>query len=53
MPGFPCDKIDGFVNDIYEHHSITVSNLEKMKIEGIDNWIKKQKEIMFCPGWIK
>ena len=49
---FPCSRIISFANDGHEHHKITVENLKSMRIKGLKQWIREQKETKFCPGWI-
>ncbi len=48
---FPCEHIDAFDNDAYEHHSIAVRNMERAKEIGVDEWLKQQPRVMYCPGW--
>jgi hypothetical protein len=48
---FPCDKLQAFAADPYEHHRITVENLKKMKEIGLEKWLAQQEKPMFCPGW--
>ncbi|MBI5092908.1 MAG: DUF3795 domain-containing protein [Candidatus Hydrogenedentes bacterium] len=48
---FPCDNLEAFATDAYEHHRITVENMKAMRAEGLKNWIARQPKPMFCPGW--
>lgn len=48
---FPCKHIKAFDSDPYEHHSVAVRNMEKMKEIGLDKWLKEQPKIMYIPGW--
>ena len=47
----PCEPLRAFAADGYEHHKITVDNLQAMKREGFEKWIARQEKVMFCPGW--
>jgi hypothetical protein len=49
---FPCDKLQAFASDRYEHHRLTVENMKKMKELGLDRWLAQQQKPMFCPGWL-
>ncbi|MEG0034505.1 MAG: DUF3795 domain-containing protein [Bacilli bacterium] len=49
---FPCEKLDDFstkhiVNGIC-HHKDVIKNLEEMKEEGVDMWVKRQIEVNTC-----
>ncbi|MFC1887181.1 DUF3795 domain-containing protein [Candidatus Cloacimonadota bacterium] len=48
----PCEILRSFASDAHDHHRITVENLLKMKKLGLQEWIKQQDKVMFCPGWI-
>ena len=48
---FPCDKLEAFAADGYEHHRLTVENMKAMKDIGLADWIAQQPKPMFCPGW--
>jgi hypothetical protein len=47
----PCDKLQTFASDGYEHPRLAVENLKQMKASGLEAWIAKQPRVMFCPGW--
>jgi len=49
--GFPCEKLKAFAADGYEHHRLTVGNMERMRELGLERWIAEQPKVMFCPGW--
>ena len=48
---FPCQKLQDFAADGYEHHRLAVENLKRMRDVGLEAWIAEQPEVMFCPGW--
>ncbi|MHA2034999.1 MAG: DUF3795 domain-containing protein [Promethearchaeota archaeon] len=48
---FPCQKLEEFATDGWDHHKQTVENMKKMKELGIDRWISEQEKCVFCPGW--
>jgi hypothetical protein len=51
-PDFPCKVLNEFSSDGIPHHKRTVENLRKMKKNGIEAWIAKQKrngQCLFCP----
>ena len=48
---FPCDKLQAFASDGYEHHRLAVENLQQMKALGLDKWLAQQPKPMFCSGW--
>ncbi|MFO7918869.1 MAG: DUF3795 domain-containing protein [Anaerolineae bacterium] len=48
---FPCDELEAFAADGYEHHRLTVENMKRMREVGLAKWIAEQEEPMFCPGW--
>ena len=48
---FPCDKLEAFASDGYEHHRLTVENMKAMKAMGLKNWVAQQPKPVFCPGW--
>ena len=47
----PCDKLQAFATDGYEHHRLAVENLKQMKALGLARWVAQQPKPMFCPGW--
>ena len=47
----PCDKLQAFASDGYEHHRLAVENLKQMKALGLGKWLATQPRPMFCPGW--
>ena len=47
---FPCDKLEAFAAEKYEHHRLAVENMKAMKAMGLQNWIARQPKPMFCPG---
>jgi hypothetical protein len=47
---FPCDKLEAFAADGYEHHRLAVENMKRMRAVGLAQWIAEQDEPMFCPG---
>ena len=49
---FPCQKLQAFAADGYQHHRLTVDNMKKMKEVGLKEWIAQQEKPMFCPGWL-
>ncbi|HPU62399.1 MAG: DUF3795 domain-containing protein [Firmicutes bacterium] len=50
---FPCNELEAFANDGYEHHRLTVENMKKMREVGLETWLDQQSEPVFCPGWTK
>ena len=50
--GFPCQKLQAFAADGYEHHRLAVENMKKMRELGLEKWIAEQQKPMFCPGWL-
>ena len=49
---FPCDKLQAFANDGYEHHRLAVENMKRMREIGLERWLAEQPKVMFCPGWL-
>ncbi|MHA2186182.1 MAG: DUF3795 domain-containing protein [Promethearchaeota archaeon] len=47
---FPCQNLEDFAFDGYDHHKQTVENMKRMREIGIEEWIAEQKTCMFCPG---
>lgn len=46
---FPCDNLNTFANDPnYPYHKEILENLQMIKNEGIQNWLKQQKERWSC-----
>ncbi len=48
--GFPCDKVEAFAADEWDHHRATVENMKKMKAMGLKNWGAQQPKPVWCPG---
>ena len=48
---FPCEKLDAFACDGYEHHRLAAEHLKRMKEIGLEAWLAEQPKVMFCPGW--
>ncbi|MEA3408622.1 MAG: DUF3795 domain-containing protein [Chloroflexota bacterium] len=48
---FPCDKLEAFASDGYEHHRLTVENMKRMQEVGLAQWIAEQEKPTFCTGW--
>ena len=49
---FPCQKLQAFAGDGYEHHRLAVENMKEMKELGLERWLAQQEKPMFCPGWL-
>jgi hypothetical protein len=49
---FPCDKLQAFASDGYEHHRLAVEHLKRMREIGLEKWLEEQEKPMFCPGWL-
>jgi len=49
---FPCDKLEAFASDGHEHHRLAVENMRAMREMGLEAWIARQPEPMFCVGWL-
>ena len=47
----PCERVEEFASDGYEHHRLAVENMKKMRQLGLEEWIAQQEKPMFCPGW--
>jgi len=47
-PDYPCAMLHKFKNDRYDHHSIIFQNLNFIKENGIEAWLKSQKERWSC-----
>jgi len=45
---FPCEKIQEFNDDDYEHHSVVIRNLNELKEIEISVWLQKQEERWKC-----
>jgi hypothetical protein len=50
---FPCEKLQVFASDGYDHHRQTVENLKAMKEMGLKQWLEQHPEPAFCPGRTK
>jgi len=48
---FPCEKLQAFASDGYEHHRLAVENMKEMAAVGLEQWLARQPKPMFCPGW--
>jgi hypothetical protein len=48
---FPCEKLEAFAADGYEHHHLAVENMKRMREVGLEAWLAEQPKVMFCPGW--
>jgi len=49
---FPCEKLQAFASDGYDHHRLAVENMKRMKEIGLEKWLAQQPKVMFCPGWV-
>ena len=49
---FPCEKMEAFASDGYDHHRLAVENMKRMREIGLGQWIAEQPRPMFCPGWL-
>lgn len=45
---YPCKDITDFRNDKASHHSAVFSNLQKIKENGVDEWLKNEKIRWSC-----
>ncbi len=45
---FVCEKLEEFGKEA-PHHARTIENMKEMKKIGIEEWIKSQKKVQFCP----
>lgn len=50
---FPCSRLETFSHQHYQngigHHELVIPNLEQMKSNGVENWVKEQTEKNTCP----
>ncbi len=46
---YPCERLIGFRNDKYAHHSIILKNLETIKEGGAQRWLDEQELRWTCP----
>ncbi len=46
---FPCQELLDFKDDERPHHSIVLHNLDLIKEQGIDKWLKEQELRWSCP----
>lgn len=46
---FPCDKLEAFAGDGYDHHRIIVENMRRMREIGLDARLNEQSEPVYCP----
>lgn len=47
-PDYPCRTLKRFKNDRYAHHSIVFHNLNFIRENGIDAWIRNQETRWSC-----
>ena len=45
---YPCKDITDFRNDKAPHHSIVFFNLQKIKKNGLEEWLKSEKQRWSC-----
>lgn len=48
-PEYPCEMITKFQNEEWEHHQVVLTNLNRIKEIGEENWLNEQKEYWKCP----
>ena len=46
---YPCDRLVAFRNDKWPHHSSVLKNLETIRRDGVDAWLKEQAKRWSCP----
>lgn len=46
--GYPCDEIHEFMNDKWPHHWTIKPNLEYIKNNGVDKWLRAQRQQWSC-----
>lgn len=49
-PEFPCDKIEKFSVEEWEHHKCVLENLSRMREVGVEKWLEEQKMFWQCPS---
>lgn len=47
-PEFPCDRLIDFENDGRAHHRSVTSNLRQLRSQGMNRWLKIQKNQWAC-----
>jgi hypothetical protein len=45
---YPCDDLGKFRNDEWPHHSVVLSNLGKIRRDGLDAWLKERAQRWSC-----
>ena len=45
---YPCDMLTDFNNDKYPHHSTVIPNLDVIRKQGIENWMREQDQRWRC-----
>jgi hypothetical protein len=45
---YPCSRLLDFRNDAHPHHSIVLQNLDFIRGQGLDEWLKAQKTRWSC-----
>lgn len=48
-PDFPCPVLKEFRNDEYAHHSVVFHNLNLIREQGLESWLKAQEKRWSCP----
>lgn len=48
-PEYPCPQLLSFRDDQYPHHSIIIKNLDELKKNGPESWLKEQASRWSCP----
>jgi hypothetical protein len=47
---YPCPELQAFMTDEWPHHRTVATNLEQIRREGRDSWLRTQRRIWSCPG---
>jgi hypothetical protein len=47
---FPCETLAGFRSDEAPHHSVVLSNSDRMREVGVARWLEEQKLRWSCPS---
>lgn len=47
-PDMPCEKVHALCNDEWEHHSVVITNLNRIKEIGKAAWLKEQLDEWKC-----
>jgi hypothetical protein len=45
---YPCEELVKFRSDEWPHHSVVISNLERIRRDGLETWLKEREKRWRC-----